>query len=216
MRLSSIRMLTLLVCLLLAFGCSDKAGRDQAGIPAREVGVTPSFDQSQSPAARVASQAEVEKAADERAAAKRLAREEAELRAKKEADLRRKQSATLQCWRTYLSTLKTHKSDGYDKYEGLDSKLAEIDTLMVDKRLRDHLTYHIQWIKGIRRTDGSPIDLVSTLLEKGQGAFSEGAQGPALIAELKKRCLDVRAELSETYEITLDRITSFGPLPVVN
>ena len=143
------------------------------------------------------------------------ARKREEERLKREAALQRSKNATSKCWETYRSILANHRSTGFDKYEGLDLKLAEMDTVFVDDELRKHIRWHIDWIKDIRRYDGSPLDVAGTLLDRGMGALGDGNKVKAKVADLKKRCQDVRASLSEKYDVAFEQLTSYGSLPVL-
>lgn len=128
----------------------------------------------------------------------------------------REKDATAKCWTKYRFILASHKSNSLDKYEGLDLKLAEIDMMFVDEELRNHIRWHIDWIKAVRKLDGSPIDVVTTIMEDGfLPSLRDVGNDSTMIAELKKHCNDVRASLSKKYNIALGEFTSYGPLPVL-
>lgn len=128
----------------------------------------------------------------------------------------RSRNATINCWNAYRSILANHRAAGFDRYEGLDLKLAEMDTLFVDEELRKHIRWHIDWIKDMRRSDGSPLDVLGNLADRGLGgAFDDANKVGAKVADFKQRCQSVRAALSEKYDVVFDQLTSYGPLPVL-
>ena len=61
-----------------------------------------------------------------------------------------------------------------------------------------------------------PKFFFSTPADVGLRVWKLFAEGTAQIAELKKRSHDLAADLTETYDVTFDRIKKFGPLPNVD
>ena len=123
-------------------------------------------------------------------------------------------------WEQYLICLKdqtTNRPRSFDKYAGFEEKLAAIDTYMVDQILVDHISYHMNWIRRMRKVDGSPQDVAGTLSEKGfGGALSDVNQMSSEVAELKRKCNNVHAKLCEKYNAFFSELDGYGPLPKID
>lgn len=79
------------------------------------------------------------------------------------------------------------------EFQQLDATLAEIDTSYVDQELKELIQFHVDWIRQMRRMNGSPLDVAS-------GSSADTNEG---VSVLLLRIGEVQVALSERIERNL-------------